>query len=170
MTAYAALLRAVNVGRRQLRMSDLKAIGEEMGLGSPKTFIASGNLLFASSKSEAELCEALERRLGEHMSADVPVMLRTAKEMAAVAAANPFPDEPGNRVYVIFLKEPPPEDAIGRARHATDERMAIGKREIYVHYPIGMGQSKLQIPAAAKGTARNMNSVQKMATLLAEME
>jgi uncharacterized protein (DUF1697 family) len=170
VTAYAALLRAVNVGRRQLRMSDLKAIGEELGLGSPKTFIASGNLLFTSTNSEAELCEALQRRLGEHMGADVPVMIRTAKEMAAVAAANPFPDEPGNRVYAIFFKEPPPEDAITRARHATEERMAVGKREIYVHYPVGMGQSKLQIPAAAKGTARNMNSAAKMAALLAGME
>lgn len=170
MTAFVALLRAVNVGRRQLRMSDLKAIGEEMGLGSPRTFIASGNLLFTSTKSEAELCEALEGRLGKHMGTDVPVMIRTAKKMAAVAAASPFPDEPGNRVYAIFFKEPPPPDAIARARHATEERMSVGEREIYVHYPIGMGQSKLQIPAAAKGTARNMNSVAKMASLLANME
>lgn len=170
MTAYVALLRAVNVGKRQLVMKDLQAIGDELGLGNPRTFIASGNLLFTSSKSEATLCDSLQERLSRHMSADVPVMMRTAGEMAGVAAANPFAAEPGNRVYAIFLNEPPKADAIERARNVTDERIALGKREIYVHYPAGMGQSKLQIPAAAKGTARNMNSVAKIAGLLAEME
>jgi uncharacterized protein (DUF1697 family) len=169
VTAFVALLRAVNVGRRKLLMSDLKAIGEELGLESPRTFIASGNLLFNSSKGEAKLCEIVERRLGEHMGAEVPVMVRTAQEMADAVAANPFSDEPGNRVYAIFLDDRPNAQAIAAARHVTDERLALGRREIYVHYPTGMGQSKLKIPAAAKGTARNMNSVAKMAVLLADM-
>ena len=169
MTAYVALLRAVNVGRRKLIMSDLKAIGDELGLGAARTFIASGNLLFTSSKSEAKLREALEQRLGKHMGADVPVMVRTAEEMAEAIAANPFADEPGNRVYAIFLNDRPAAEAIAGARNVADERMALGAREIYVHYPTGMGQSKLAIPAADKGTARNMNSVAKMAALLADL-
>jgi len=53
MTAYVALLRAVNVGGRQLKMEDLKRIASEVGLQAPKTFIASGNLLFTSKKGEA---------------------------------------------------------------------------------------------------------------------
>ena len=89
--------------------------------------------------------------------------------MAKTAAANPFADEPGNRVYAIFLNDRPTAEDIGAARNVTDERMALGRREIYVHYPTGMGQSKLKIPAAEKGTARNMNSVTKMAALLADM-
>jgi uncharacterized protein (DUF1697 family) len=169
MTAYVGLLRAVNVGKRQLLMSELKEIGEELGLGSPRTFIASGNLLFTSSKSESELQAILERRIGEHMGAEVPVMIRSAKELAEVAAANPVPDLPGNKVYVIFLNDRPPADAIEQAKNVTDERMAFGGREIYVAYPGGMGTSKLRIPAAQSGTARNMNTVAKLAQLAREM-
>jgi uncharacterized protein (DUF1697 family) len=169
VTACVALLRAVNVGKRQLIMSELKRIGEELALGSPRTFIASGNLLFTSDKSEHELREMLERRIGEHMGAEVPVMIRTADELADAAASNPFPDLAGNKVYAIFLNEPPPADALESAKNVTDERMALGRREIYVAYPGGMGTSKLKIPAAAKGTARNMNTVAKLAELAREM-
>jgi uncharacterized protein (DUF1697 family) len=169
VTAYVALLRAVNVGRRKLLMGDLEAIGDELGLGDARTFIASGNLLFTSAKSEATLRKGLEQRLGKHMAAEVPVMVRTAEEMAKAAAANPFPGEPGNRVYAIFFNDRPTAETIAGARNVTDERLALGAREIYVHYPTGMGQSKLKIPAADKGTARNMNSVAKMAALLADL-
>jgi uncharacterized protein (DUF1697 family) len=169
VTAYVALLRAVNVGKRQLIMAELKAIGAELGLGTPRTFIASGNLLFTSARSEVDLREMLERRLAGHMGAEVPVMIRTAEEMSAVAAANPFPDMPGNRVYAIFLNAPPAPDALDHAKNVTDERMALGRREIYVAYPGGMGTSKLRIPAAVAGTARNMNTVAKLADLAKEM-
>jgi uncharacterized protein (DUF1697 family) len=102
------------------------------------------------------------------MSRAVRVMVRTAKEMAGVVAANPFADEPGNRVVAIFLDEAPPGDALAQAKNVANERMALGRREIYVHYPDGQGRSKLRIPAAAAGTARNMNSVAKMAELAKE--
>jgi uncharacterized protein (DUF1697 family) len=170
VTSYIALLRAVNVGKRQLVMAELKALAEELGLGSPKTYIASGNLLFTSSNSEAALRNLLEQRIGEHMGAEVPVMIRTAKEMADVAAANPFPSMAGNRVYVTFLNDAPPADAVSHAKNVTDEQIALGKREIYVAYNDGMGTSKLKIPAAAQGTARNMNTVAKLAELAKERE
>jgi uncharacterized protein (DUF1697 family) len=86
-----------------------------------------------------------------------------------VAGANPFGDEPGNRVAAIFLDSPPPADALDAAKGVADERMAFGAREIYVHYPSGMGRSKLRIPAAKTGTARNMNTVAKLAELAKEM-
>ena len=170
MTAYVALLRAVNVGGRKLVMAELKRIAEELGLGTPRTFIASGNLLFTSGKSEEALASMLSKAIGEHMGADVPVLVRTGAELADVAAVNPFPNEPGNRVVAIFLENQPPADALTAASGARDERMALGKREIYVAYGSSMADSKLKIPAAAKGTARNMNSVAKMAALLKEME
>jgi uncharacterized protein (DUF1697 family) len=169
MTSYVALLRAVNLmSSTTLRMSDLKAIGEELGFKNARTFIASGNLLFASGESEKAIKSALEGALREHMSRDVGVMVRTAEEMAQVAAANPFCDEPGNMVVAIFLDKAPPRNALDEARNVADERMALGTREIYVHYPSGQGRSKLKIPAAAAGTARNMNSVAKMAEMAEE--
>ena len=170
MMAYVALLRAVNVGGRKLVMTELKGIAEELGLGTPRTFIASGNLLFTSDRPEAEVKSMLEEALGKHMGAEVPVMVRTGSEMTEVAAANPFPDDPGNRVVAIFLDAPPPVDALSHAKGVRDERMALGAREIYVAYGSGMADSKLKIPAAAKGTARNMNSVARMAALLKEMQ
>ena len=164
MTGYVALLRGVNLGKRQLRMDDLRRVGAELGLHEPQTFIASGNLLFQSDKSEKALKAELEKALEQHMGAPVGVMIRTTDEMAGIAASSPF-DVPGNRAVAIFLDHAPPADAADHARNLTNERIEVGKREIYVHYPDGQGPSKLVIPAAAKGTARNMNTVAKLAEL-----
>lgn len=170
MTAFVALLRAVNVGGRKLLMSDLKAIADEAGLENAKTFIASGNLVFASSKSEAAVARLLEERLKAHMKAEVPVLVRTGSEMEAVGEANPFPDASGSKVAAIFLEKAPPKDALEKASGMADEELALGAREIYVHYPSGMGRSKLRLPAAAGGTARNMNTVAKLAAMAKEVE
>jgi uncharacterized protein (DUF1697 family) len=169
MTAYVALIRAVNVGGRQLKMADLMRIANELKLGSPRTYIASGNLVFTSNKSERALKSALEEGIGKHWGVPVDVLIRTAGEMAEAVKANPFGDEPGNRVAAIFLDEPPAADALDAAKGMADERMALGAREIYVHYPSGMGRSKLRIPAAAKGTARNLNTVTQLAKMAEEI-
>ena len=169
MTSYVALLRGVNLGKRQLKMEDLRRIAAELGLESPRTFIASGNLLFASDKSEAALKKDLESALADHMGARVGVMIRTGAELADVASANPFAGESATFTVSIFLDQAPPADAPKAAKYVADERMALGKREIYVHYPSGQGPSKLKIPAAADGTARNMNTVAKLAELARKM-
>jgi uncharacterized protein (DUF1697 family) len=170
MTSCVALLRAVNLFGRPLLMTDLKRIAAEIGLGSPKTFIASGNLLFTSDRNERDLKADLESAIAGHMGKPIGVMIRSAREMAGVAAANPFAEQPGNRVVAIFLDDAPPKDAAREAKNVADERLALGRREIYVHYPNGQGQSKLRIPAAVAGTARNMNTIQKLAELAKEME
>ena len=104
------------------------------------------------------------------MGAKVGVMIRSAAELAAVTKANPFADQPGNRVVAFFLDDAPPKDFAAAATNVADERLALGTREIYVHYPSGQGQSKLRIPAAKDGTARNMNTVARLAELAKEME
>jgi uncharacterized protein (DUF1697 family) len=169
VTAYVALLRAVNVGGRQLRMDDLKRIASEAGLASPRTFIASGNLLFTSSKGEAAVKRELETALTAHFGKPVEVMIRTAEEMAQALAANPFAQEPGNKIAAIFLDEPASDDAVNSARNVTNERLALGRREIYVHFPDGQGRSKLKLGTRALGTARNMNTVARLAELAREM-
>jgi uncharacterized protein (DUF1697 family) len=169
MTSYVALLRGINLmGGTTLRMADLKGIAERLGLESPRTFIASGNLLFTSRKDEGAIKSSLEAALKKHMARDVRVMVRSADEMARVAASNPFGDAPTNFVVAIFLDQPPPADAFEFAKKVEGERMALGEREIYVHYPRGQGQSRLAIPAAAEGTARNMNTVARLAELARE--
>ena len=172
MTAYVALLRGVNlVGKSTLKMADLKAIAEELGLESVRTYIASGNLLFLSDKPEEKLRRLLEKELQAHMGKEVRVMLRTAGEMEAVARANPFNDRPGNSVQAFFMNEAPPGDLLKTVRNkADDERIAAGPREVFVAYgEKGIGKSRLRIPAAESGTARNMNTVAKLAALAREM-
>lgn len=166
MTAYIALLRAVNVGGTgKLPMADLKRVGEEAGFARVRTYIASGNLLFDSDVDEAAVKAALEARLEAYAGKPVGVLVRTAEEMAAVGDANPFPDAAPNRVVAIFLDAAPPADALDRVTGRRGEELRLGRREIYVHYGDGMADSKLRIAAAREGTARNMNTVAKLAQL-----
>ena len=170
MTSFVALLRAVNVGGTgRLAMVDLKAMCEAAGFLAVRTYIASGNVVFGSACSEFEAKAALEARLQAYAGKPVGVVVRTAAEMAAVLAANPFQDTPGNRVTAIFLDGLTSSGTLdGVTGHAPDEALRIGRREIYVRYGSGMADSKLRIPAAARGTARNMNTVARLAAMAAD--
>src|SRR5262245_17385893 len=168
MAVYVALLRAVNVGGTgKLPMAELKALCTRCGFRNVETYIASGNVVLESDASEAEVKKALEARLARYAGKPVGVMVRTAAEMAAVRKANPFPKAPTNRTVAIFLDAAPAKDALSKVTGRKDEQLAVGRREIYVLYDEGMGQSKLRIPAAAAGTARNLNTVAKLADLAA---
>ncbi len=110
----------------------------------------------------------LESRLLAYAGKPVSVAVRTAAEMTAVLRANPFLGAEPEHAYAIFLDRPPPRDALDRAVGRSDEEMRLGTKEIFVHYPNGMGRSKLKIPAARTGTARNMNTIAKLAELAAK--
>lgn len=170
MTAFVALLRAVNVGGTgKLPMADLKAMCTACGFGSVKTYIASGNVVFTARQREAAVQKALAAALEAYAGKPVGVFVRTAQEMAAVLGANPFPQASPNRVIAVFVDTPPPGDCLAAATHVRDEQMALGSREIYIHYGEGMVDSRLRIPAAAAGTARNMNTVAKLAQMAAAL-
>jgi uncharacterized protein (DUF1697 family) len=164
LTVYVALLRAVNVGGTgKLPMADLRAMAQEAGFANARTYIASGNLVFDSDADEAAVKAALEAALEAYAGKPVGVVVRTGPQMAAVAAANPFPAAPANRTVAIFLDAPPPPEFLAGVSGRLAEEIAPGVREIYVHYPGGQGESKLRIPAARAGTARNLNTVAKLA-------
>ena len=168
MDSYVALLRAVNVGGTgKLPMSDLKAICESAGFADVRTYIASGNAVFISAQPAAQVKAVLEQALQEYAGKPVGVLVRTAQEMAAVLAANPFPDAAPNRTMAIFLDHAPVGDALDKVTGLKNEQLARGAREIYVHYGDGIGESKLKIPAAQEGTARNMNTVAKLVEMSA---
>ena len=163
MPSYAALLRAVNVGGTgRLPMADLKAMADALGYADVRTYIASGNLVFTSEADEAGVKASLEAELAAYAGKPVGVLVRTAAEIAQVLAKNPFTDCPGNRTVAIFLDEQGSLDGVTGQRN---ERLQLGRREIYVCYGDGMADSKLRIPAAAKGTARNMNTVARLAAM-----
>jgi uncharacterized protein (DUF1697 family) len=164
MTAYAALLRAINVGGTgKLAMSELVELCEDAGFTSVKTYIQSGNVVFASRLGEARVQAVLAKALAAKLGKPVGVLVRTAPELEGVLAANPFPRAPPNRVIVFFLPEPP--GALAVAKGPSGEELVLRGREIFVHYPVGQGVSKLKVPHAAVGTGRNLNTVAKLAAM-----
>ena len=169
MPRYIALLRAVNVGGTgKLPMADLRAICRDAGFTRVETYIASGNVIFESKGAASKVKAELEARLLAYVKKPIGVVLRTAAEMAAVLKANPFSKAQPKFTYAIFLDERPPRDALDHAVGQNDEEMRLVDREIFVHYPSGMGRSKLRIPAAKTGTARNMNTIAKLAEMAAK--
>jgi uncharacterized protein (DUF1697 family) len=164
MTIYVALLRAVNVGGTgKLPMTELRAMCEAAGFTKVRTYIASGNVVFDADAPADRVKATLERALEAYAGKSVGVMVRTGPEMAAILAANPFATAASNRTMAIFLDDPPLAGSLADVSGRQDEEVALGAREIYVHYPNGMGNSKLRIPAARRGTARNMNTVATLA-------
>jgi uncharacterized protein (DUF1697 family) len=163
MTTYIALLRAVNVGGTgKLPMSDLKDLCAEQGFVRIETYIASGNVVFDCALPAQVIQAKLERRLRAHTGKALGVFVRTAAEMHTVLKKNPFPDKEPKLTYSFFLNEKPHPGALDDVRGRDAEELRLGQREIYVYYPKGMGQSKLRIPTATLGTARNLNTVAKL--------
>ncbi len=170
MPAFIVLLRAVNVGGTgKLPMTELKAMCVAEGFSKVQTYIASGNVIFETKMSPAKIKAALEARLQAYAGKPVGVVVRTLDEMRAVLKSNPFPNAATNRTVAIFLDQAPPANALDDVKGLNDEELRLGVREIYVHYGAGMGQSKLKIPAAKTGTARNMNTIAKLAELAAKL-
>jgi uncharacterized protein (DUF1697 family) len=166
MPAYIALLRAVNVGGTgKLPMADFKVMCADAGFSKVQTYIASGNAVFESKMAPAKVRAALESRLESFAGKPVGVHIRTVDEMRAVLAFNPFPRAAPNRTVAIFIDHAPPADALGGIRGQRDEEVRLGVREIYVHYGGEMANSKLKVPGAKGGTARNMNTVAKLVAL-----
>ncbi len=169
MPVFVVLLRAVNVGGTgKLPMADLKRLCEKAGFRNVRTYIASGNVVAEREGAEAETKAALEAELRAYAGKPVGVILRTAAEIAKVVADNPLPNRPASRTVAIFLDHAPPRDAMKDVKGQANEEARLGAREIYVHYPDGIGRSKLRIPAADDGTARNMNTVAKLASMATE--
>ena len=163
-----ALLRAVNVGGTgKLPMATLVAMCEALGFTRVRTYIASGNVVFDARVSPEKARAALEARLADHAGKPVGVVMRSPAEMAATLQANPFPNDAPNRVVAIFFEQAPEPSCLQAVRGRRDEQLALVGREIWVSYGDGMADSKLVIPAARSGTARNLNTVAKLAAIAA---
>ncbi len=165
MATLVALLRAINVGGTgKLPMTELRALCETLGFTDVRTYIASGNVVFrtkvAAPKAKAMLEAALLKRLGKPCQ----VLIRTPEELEAALEANPFPEAAPNQLLVLFLDAPPDGRALKDWKIPGRERLALHGRELFLHFPDGIGPSKLRIPFADVGTGRNLNTVR---TLLA---
>ena len=168
MAVFIALLRAVNVGGTgKLPMATFKEMCAAEGFKHAKTYIASGNVVFETTKSPAKIKAGLEKRLEKYAGKPVGVIVRSFAEMEAVLKGNPFPKAAPNRTMALFLDQPPKPADIKNLKGLGDEKLKLGAREIYVHYGDGMASSKLVIPAAKIGTMRNMNTVAKLVDMAA---
>ncbi|WP_111564461.1 DUF1697 domain-containing protein [Rhizobium sp.] len=171
MPVHIALIRAINVGGTgKLAMTELKAICETLGFTDVKTYIQSGNVLFRADANETDVARALDDALGELLGKKPGVMVRSRREMGAIVAKAPFPDAKPSFLLVSFLPENAPKNALDRMVAPDGEEAVVDGREIYVHYPIGSGKSKLKLPALNAGTSRNINTVRKLAEMAAAME
>jgi uncharacterized protein (DUF1697 family) len=171
MKVYVALIRAINVGgTAKLAMTDLRRLCDEAGFKDCRTYIQSGNAVFRSSLVEASVKNKLEKVLSSHIGKPCDVVVRSRAELQATIKANPWKSAEPSRVIVLFVDQALPKDALKGLQIPGREKVHLEGREIFVHYPEGMGRSKLKVPYAQVGTARNLNSVMKLAAMAAELE
>ena len=168
MPVIVSMLRGVNLGpHRRIKMDDLRAVYESLGLRDVTTCVQSGNVVFRTPRAipAARLEAAIEKRFGFQSS----VILRTPDEMRDVIARNPFPGVEGAKLHVWFLRDDPGEAARAKVRalDTPPEKLHVAGRELYIYFPNGAGTSKLSIPLIDRtlkmsGTSRNWNSVLKL--------
>lgn len=180
MSLQIALLRAVNVGGTgKVPMAELRAAAEKAGLKSVRSLLASGNLVFdAGAKTPGATEKLLEGLCDKTFGHKPDIYVRTPEELDALIAANPFAKEAKaapNHMHVVFMREAvaPASFAALKAAIKGPERVKGSGRHAYMVYPDGMGHSKVT-PAfvarhlGAPGTARNWNTVLKLAAMCAE--
>ena len=152
---YIVFLRGINVGGTgKLPMADLQALCQRAGLANVRTYIQSGNVICESSLDEAAFLKTLDDALAKRMGKRVPVAVRTADELAAVVAGNPFPEAEPAKVGILFLTTSVGKGFLANASSTTGEEVRLGKREVYIHYPNGMGTSD-EAQVARRGRRRH---------------
>jgi uncharacterized protein (DUF1697 family) len=172
MPTSIALLRGVNVGgKHALPMAMLRDALEEVGYTSVQTYIQSGNIVLEHPRrGAAALTRDLEREIAGVAGFDVPVVVRSAAQLAAVIDANPFPRVDGTKLHVAFMSDTPPRAAlaaIDRDKFLPDE-FVVKRDNVYLHLPNGMGRSKLGQSMRlvnTSATVRNWNTVLKLREL-----
>lgn len=171
----AVLLRAVNVGGRTLKMDEWRALLAAEGFEEPETLLASGNAVVTSAEPAAAVEDKVAAALQRELGLAAEAFVRDLGQLEATIAANPFTDfadESPSKLMAVFLKGEAPQDLSPLERYATmGERFAPGPGCLYIAYPEGAGRSKLANakPPGGPGTARNWNTVRRLAERLAQL-
>jgi uncharacterized protein (DUF1697 family) len=179
MTRYICLLRGVNVGgNKMVAMADLRALLSKIGFGDVRTVLQSGNAVFSGpAKSAAALERTLEAEFEKRLKLTSQIHVRTADEWRAVIDANPFPAEAKkdpSRLLLTCFKSPLEPASVKALRDAIagPEILHADGRHLYMYFPDGQGNSKaaplVEKKLAARGTARNWNTVLKLAALVGQ--
>jgi uncharacterized protein (DUF1697 family) len=150
MPRYAAFLRGINVGGTRIAKDDLCAPFAAVGLENVSTFRASGNVIFDGPRESAtKLAKRIEQRLADDLGFTRAItFIRTAAEMRALAADDPIPRAPGQKLHVMFCLKKPPASVL---EYATEtDPLVIGKRELYWGPQGRMTDSEIDLKAIEK--------------------
>jgi len=171
MTVFVALLRAINVsGTGILSMADLRALCEDAGFTNPTTYIQSGNVVFGTKLSADKAKAKFEKMLAHKMGKAHGVMLRTADELDAILKKVPFKNAEPKSVAVLFADDAPTKTEMAAITTTGKEEWKLFGSDLIIHYPSGQGASKLKIPFAKRGTARNLNTIAKLRDMARDAE
>ena len=174
---HVALLRGINLGgKNKIPMKDLAAMFNGSRCTEVKTFIQSGNVVFCATKPvAAKIAAQITKSIKDQFGFDIPVVLRTAAELAAVVSGNPFLRKgvSEDELAVSFLLGDPDPAGIARLdphRSSPDEFIVQG-REIYMRFPNGFGRSKLtsawfDTRLKTVGTVRNWRTTKSLLQLM----
>lgn len=174
MTRFIVLLRGINVNGRSLPMAELKQAARDGGFPDCVTYIQSGNLVLSAKGDAADVEKAIESLIEKQFGMKVEAIARSAREFAAVAAANPFPDAVGKQLHLGLTKKPLKAGAVEalkeRATHGEAIEAAGGG--LWINFTQGVADSKLMPAVLDKAagstlTARNWNTVQKLIEMAA---
>lgn len=178
MTRSIAILRGINVGgKRIIRMEDLKSMFQEIGLENVETYIQSGNVLFDSKKdkSDSEIQELIEQAIFKKYGFEVPVIVRSVKELHEAVNNNPFYNEKSEnieRLHLTFLKETPTSENLEKTESYNYEpdKFVIREKQVFIYCQGKYHQTKLnnnffEKKLKTSATTRNWKTVLKLIEL-----
>lgn len=167
----ALLLRGINVGQRRVSMPDLRALLTHAGYRDVSTYMQSGNVVLSSRASPRKLERETEKLMSERFGFEIPVIVRTRDQLAAVVDKNPLRKVAENpkRYQVAFLSDQLDSETVKRMEElrVDPEALVVDGLEIYAWHPEGVARSKLWNALASKTlgvtcTARNWTTVCKL--------
>jgi uncharacterized protein (DUF1697 family) len=178
---YAALLSAINVGKRRIAMADLRQVLGDLGYEDVRTYLASGNAVFTATGGDDEdaIAAKISVALKDRFGFEVPCLVRGNAYLNAVLDACPFPADEiaGTHLHAIFYS------VEGAAERYADfdqaaflpEEFRFGDRVMYLHVPDGLGRSPLAValskPASRmkgiEATGRNWNTLRALVEMTA---
>ena len=173
MSKWIALLRGINVGgKNRILMADLREALSSSGLEEVQTYIQSGNLIFSSRLSAAEIRKRICATINTGWNIDVPVLVIKASELARIQSDNPYESLDPKSVHLTLLGKKPAADAVKRACQVDigDDQFQIVGKCVYVHCPSGYAKTKIhnnffEQKLGVLATSRNWKTVCKLVDL-----
>ena len=173
MTAYVALLRAVNVGGRGVKMAELRKLFADIGFADARTHLQTGNVVFAANGERSQIAATIEAGIVDRFGFRSETILRSAGEMERLVGRNPFPEmaesDPSHLVVMFLAGLPTAVDraALRMPWDGPETWRALGA-DLFIRYPNGIGPSRLKLKLETSGTARNWNVVRALTAMMAE--